>query len=74
VTPALTAHGPGGRTVERNRGLADAVADRPAPPGESLWFQLESALPLSLTPWAEQNRLAAWPATWGSHRSYFDPR
>jgi homogentisate 1,2-dioxygenase len=73
VTPALTAHGPGGQTVERVRGLDDAVADRPAPPGESLWFQLESALPLSLTPWAEENRLAGWPATWGSHRSYFEP-
>jgi hypothetical protein len=46
-------------------------ADAPSPPGNSLWFQFETALPLSLTPWAEENRIAEWPATWGSHRSYF---
>jgi homogentisate 1,2-dioxygenase len=74
LTPSLTAHGPGGRAVERVRSLDDATADGPAPPGQGLWFQLESALPLSLTPWAEDHRLPGWPATWGSHRSYFEPR
>jgi homogentisate 1,2-dioxygenase len=75
ITPSLTAHGPGGRAVERVRALADADADRPAPPGEaSLWFQFETALPLSLTPWAEAHQLPAWPATWGSHRGHFRTR
>ena len=71
ITPALTAHGPGGQTVARVRALDDATADAPSPPGDGLWFQFETTLPLSLTPWAEENRLAGWPATWGSHRSYF---
>ena len=74
VTPSLTAHGPGGRAVERVRALGDADADQPVPPGDSLWFQFETALPLSLTPWAEENRVQDWPATWGSHRSYFGSR
>jgi homogentisate 1,2-dioxygenase len=71
VTPALTAHGPGWRAVERTRAAADAEADAPSPPGSSLWFQFETALPLSLTPWAAENQIPEWPATWGSHRSYF---
>jgi homogentisate 1,2-dioxygenase len=75
ITPSLTAHGPGGRVVERVRALSDADADRPAPPStESLWFQFETSLPLSLTPWAEAHRLPDWPATWGSHRAYFRTR
>ena len=71
LTPALTAHGPGGKAVERHQALDDAEADRPTPPGLSLWFQLETALPLSLTPWAEEHRLPSWGATWGSHRGHF---
>jgi homogentisate 1,2-dioxygenase len=71
ITPSLTAHGVGGRTVERVRALPDAEADRPGPPGSSVWFQLESGLPLSLTPWAEQARLPGWAATWGSVRPAF---
>jgi homogentisate 1,2-dioxygenase len=71
VTPALTAHGPGWRAVERTRAATDAEADAPSPPGDSLWFQFETSLPLSLTPWADENRIPEWPSTWGSHRSYF---
>jgi homogentisate 1,2-dioxygenase len=74
ITPSFTGHGPSAETVARVRALDDAAADQPRPPGQGLWFQLESALPLSLTPWAEANRLESWPARWGSHRSYFDPR
>jgi homogentisate 1,2-dioxygenase len=72
ITPSMTAHGPARRTVERVRALSDAAADRPAPPSaQSLWFQFETSLPLSLTPWAEEHRLPAWPAIWGSHRPSF---
>jgi len=73
TAPSLTAHGPGRRAVERARTQPDAEADRPVPPGDSLWFQFETILPLSLTPWADQHRLPSWPATWGSHRAYFSP-
>jgi homogentisate 1,2-dioxygenase len=74
ITPALTAHGPGTRAVDRARTQPDGEADRPQPPStDSLWFQLETILPLSLTPWAEEHRLPGWPATWGSHRSRFTP-
>jgi len=71
LTPSLTAHGPSRRAVERARGADDREADQPVPPGDSLWFQFETSLPLSLTPWADENRLPDWAATWGSHRSYF---
>jgi homogentisate 1,2-dioxygenase len=75
ITPSLTAHGPGGKTVERVLALGDEQADRPAPPDTGgLWFQFETALPLSLTPWAEEHRLPDWPATWGSHRAHFGER
>jgi homogentisate 1,2-dioxygenase len=73
ITPSLTGHGPSGRTVERIRALDESKADGPVSPGDSLWFQFECALPLSLTPWAEAARIRDWAATWGSHRSYFDP-
>jgi homogentisate 1,2-dioxygenase len=73
LTPPLTAHGPSRRAVERARSVEAREADQPVPPGDSLWFQFETALPMSLTPWAEENRLPEWPATWGSHRSYFRP-
>jgi homogentisate 1,2-dioxygenase len=73
VTPAMTAHGASGRAVERARAQHDVDADRPVPPGDAIWFQLESTLPFSLTPWADEARVPDWPATWGSHRSYFDP-
>ena len=74
VTPCLTAHGVSGRAVEHSRTQAGAEADRSVHlGGASLWFQLESVLPLVLTPWAESAKLADWPATWGSHPSYFAP-
>jgi len=74
VTPAMTAHGVGGSTVARVRAAPDADADRPVRQGgASLWFQLESALPMSLTPWAEEQRLADWPATWDAHPGNFEP-
>jgi len=73
-TPPMTAHGVSGRTVERLRALSDDAADRTMRLGApSLWFQLESSLPMSLTPWAEAHRLPNWGATWASHASFFDP-
>ncbi len=72
ITPSFTAHGVSGRAVARIRAQADAEADRPARMGTGLWFQLECALPFALTPWAEDERLPDWPATWGSHPSYFE--
>ncbi len=69
VTPSFTAHGVGGQTAAR----ALAGTDAPGAPGTSLWFQFESALPFVLTPWAQEHRLAGWPASWSSVRSSFDP-
>ncbi len=74
ITPTLTAHGVSARAVARSRSIDDAEADRPTRLGHgSLWFQLESALSPTLTSWAEAHRVPNWPATWGSHRSYFEP-
>ena len=70
VTPPFTPHGVSGRQVERIRKLPDAVADAPAHHHGTLWFQFETALAPSAAPGVEP--LDDWPATWGSHRSYFD--
>jgi homogentisate 1,2-dioxygenase len=74
LTPSFTAHGPSGGAVARTRALTDAQADAPSRSGDSLWFQLETTLPLALTPWADKHRIAVWSATWGSHRGYFPAR
>ncbi|MGE5184651.1 MAG: homogentisate 1,2-dioxygenase, partial [Acidobacteriota bacterium] len=66
LTPAATAHGVSRAAVERSRTDTDAPV---ALGGDSLWFQLEAALPPVIAPWAEP--LPDWPATWGSHPSYF---
>jgi homogentisate 1,2-dioxygenase len=72
ITPPLTAHGVSGRAVERSRTISASEADQPIQLGVTgLWFQLESALSPVLTPWAAAHQLSDWPATWGSHRSYF---
>jgi homogentisate 1,2-dioxygenase len=73
ITPSLTAHGVSGRAVERMRSLTDAEADKVMHLGgpKALWFQLESALSPTLTPWAQHNMLPDWAATWGSHRGYY---
>jgi len=73
ITPSLTAHGVSGRAIERSRKLTDAEADQPVRLGDGLWFQLESALSPVLAPWAHANVIDDWAATWGSHRSYFEP-
>lgn len=73
ITPSLTAHGVSGRAVERIRSQSDADADRVMHLGgpKALWFQLESALSPTLTPWARHGALPDWAATWGSHRGYY---
>jgi homogentisate 1,2-dioxygenase len=74
ITPSLTPHGVSGRAVERARTISTTEADKPIELGVTgLWFQLESALSPVLTPWAAAHQLPDWGATWGSHRSYFDP-
>jgi hypothetical protein len=69
----LTAHGVSSRAVERMRSLSDADANKVMHLGgpKALWFQLESALSPTLTPWARERALPDWAATWGSHRGYY---
>ncbi len=56
----------------RSRTIDEGEADRPVQLGVSgLWCQLESAQAPVLTPWGAAHQLPVWPATWGSHRSYF---
>lgn len=70
VTPPFTGHGVSGRAIRHARALTDAAADAPVFNSGSLWFQLETALVPSFTPWSEP--VDDWAATWGSHRSYFE--
>jgi len=70
LTPPMTPHGVRARSAERAR----SGEDRPHRLSDvSLWFQFESALPLSLTSWAEAAQDPAWHGIWGSHRRHFDP-
>jgi len=74
LTPAMTPHGVRAPAVQR---VFQSTED---PPPErmterSMWFQFETALPLTLTEWAEtaENRIQDWPARWGAYRTHFDP-
>jgi homogentisate 1,2-dioxygenase len=74
LTPSMTAHGVVARSIEQALAVDDDTADRPSRSTvESLWFQFETALPMSLTPWAEScpNRIADWRDVWGVHRTRF---
>jgi homogentisate 1,2-dioxygenase len=74
VTPSMTPHAPRAAGVERHLAESDARADRPHRYSDhALWFQFETALPLSLTPWAlaASHRHTDWHARWGVYRSRF---
>jgi homogentisate 1,2-dioxygenase len=74
LTPSMTPHGVLSGAVERVLGADADRADRPRrSPDSSLWFQFESALPFSLTPWAQRapSRIADWPSVWGAYRTHF---
>ncbi|MCX4240412.1 iron-containing alcohol dehydrogenase [Paraliomyxa miuraensis] len=76
LTPSMTAHGVLDRAVERAIDQTDEQADRATrTTGHSLWFQFESALPLSLSPWAQTcaQRVHDWPDVWGRYRGYYRP-
>lgn len=76
LTPPMTPHGVLGRGVERAIAMSDADADQPMRLGDSsLWFQFETALPISLSRWAEDTpgRARDWSETWGHYRKYYDP-
>ena len=74
LTPSMTPHAPTAAGVERHLAESAAHADRPHRYADhALWFQFETALPLSLTPWAlaASQRHADWHARWGAYRSRF---
>ncbi len=77
ITPSMTAHGVVDSAVERAIAMTDEQANRPTHSTDrSLWFQFETSMQLSLTPWAEAsaNRVHDWSDSWGRYRSYYDPR
>ncbi len=76
LTPIMTAHGVRARAAERAWSLDDATADRPERvSANALWFQFESALPLSLSSWAQtaHTRISDWSDVWGRYPSHYDP-
>lgn len=73
LTPSLTPHGIRAESVNRVLRQPDA-ADRPARiSDDSLWFQFETTLPLSLSSSSEKapNRVHEWRAVWGGYRSRY---
>ena len=76
VSPCHTPHGVVAASIERHLAQAPEQADKPHRYSDSaLWFQFETALPLTLTPWASAaaHRHADWHARWGVYRSRFTP-
>ena len=76
VTPSMTPHAPTAAGVERHLAEPADNADRPHRYSDhALWFQFETALPLSLTPWAlaAPQRHGDWHARWGVYRGRFTP-
>jgi homogentisate 1,2-dioxygenase len=76
VTPSMTPHAPTSASIDRHLAQAADQMDRPHRFSDhALWFQFETALPLSLTPWATNapHRHADWHARWGTYRSRFTP-
>jgi homogentisate 1,2-dioxygenase len=74
ITPSMTPHAATAAGVDRHLAEAPDKIDRPHRYTErALWFQFETALPLSLTPWAVSapHRHADWHARWGVYRSRF---
>lgn len=74
VTPSLTPHGPVASALDRHIDQSPEHADRPHRYSDrSLWFQFETTLPLTLTPWAEKSptRHTDWYSQWGVYRSRF---
>ena len=74
ITPSLAPHGVAASSVERALLQDDDVADQPRRSSNaSLWFQFETALPLSLSPWARDagHRIADWHLVWGAYRKHF---
>jgi homogentisate 1,2-dioxygenase len=70
LTPSMTPHGVRAAGAEQARSGGDAPQRLAS---DALWFQLESTLPISLTPWAERAQEPSWHGIWGSHRRHFDP-
>lgn len=71
LTPALVPHGIMAKNLPHS---SPSVEPAPAKPAmDSLWFQFETTLPVSLTAWAASapNRLENWRGVWGGYRSRF---
>jgi homogentisate 1,2-dioxygenase len=76
VSPSFTPHGVVAASIERHLAQTGEQADKPHRYSDrALWFQFETALPLTLTPWASAaaHRHADWHARWGVYRSRFMP-
>ncbi len=74
LTPPTTPHGVVTETVERYLAQSDEQADAPRRSSNvSLWFQFESALPMSLTRWAREapRWVPRWREVWGAPRTHF---
>ena len=74
LTPCMTAHAVLADSVEHGM-LRDTGKPRQVG-GSGLWFQFETALPITLTDWARntQTRIQDWPDVWGRYRSFYDPQ
>lgn len=77
VTPSFTPHGVIAESAARARLQRDPRGDQPRRmSAASLWFQFETALPFSFSPWVRQapNWHSDWSSLWGAYRTHFRDR
>lgn len=76
LTPSMTPHGVRVGAVERELERTDREAEPPLQfEADSMWFQFETTLPVSLSAWAltADNRVEAWHQLWGAYRTHYRP-
>lgn len=74
LTPPMTAHGVRTDAVERFLRLdAERADEHRRFTDASLWWQFESALPITLTEWARgaAHRIDDWPHVFGAYRAHY---
>jgi len=74
LTPHMTAHGVMAASIDHATHMSDERADKPSRGSDdSLWFQFESALPLTLSEWARPApcRHDDWGGVWGRYQDTY---
>lgn len=76
TTPPMSPHGVVSHAVDRFTALSEETGSAPhRTSDDALWFQFETALPMTLSDWARDapERIDDWHERWGVYTSRYDP-